>query len=565
MRFTRTRLLAAAATLLLVGAQPQRADLVLRGGAIYTLDASRSWAEAIAVRQGRIVFVGTGVGAEPWIGPETRVLELQGQMVLPSFQDSHVHPVSGGVELGQCDLNGLATQKEVLDAIKKCAAETPQGGWVVGGGWHLPLFPQASPTRELLDSVVGDRPAYLTAMDGHSAWVSSRALAIAGIDRTTADPPDGRIERNAAGEPSGTLRESAMDLVSRHVPPPTPVEHAAGLERALAMANRFGITALHEARADSPEILDAYADLDRRGRLTARVVVSLKVFPEKGPEQVDDLIGKRKRYRGRRLRATAAKIFADGVIESGTAALLSEYLDRPGERGRLNFEPEEKLNRIVSRLDEEGFQIHIHAIGDRAIRTSLDALEAARKANRRADARHHIAHLELIDPVDIPRFRDLGIIANFQPLWAYADSYITDLTEPKLGPERSRWLYPIGSVARSGTVIVGGSDWSVSSMNPLEAIQVALTRRGPDAPRGEPWIPEERVDLATLLAAYTINGAYLSHEEKERGSLEPGKSADLVVLDRNLFALPPEEIHGARVLLTLLEGKEVYRDPGFSR
>jgi predicted amidohydrolase YtcJ len=262
--------------------------------------------------------------------------------------------------------------------------------------------------------------------------------------------------------------------------------------------------------------------------------------------------------------ATTAKIFADGVLESHTAALLEPYLDLQGERGPANIEPDE-FNLLASALEAAGFDIHVHAIGDRAVRMSLDALEAARKANGPAGGRHHLAHLELIHPDDIGRFRELGVTANFQALWAYPDSYITDLTEPILGPDRSRRLYPIGSVVRSGARIVGGSDWSVSSMNPLDAIQVAVTRRALDDPDGPSWIPEEVVGLETMLAAYTVNGAWLSREEDSRGSLEPGMSADLIVLDRNLFLIPPAEIHKTRVLLTLFEGREVYRDPALIR
>jgi predicted amidohydrolase YtcJ len=221
------------------------------------------------------------------------------------------------------------------------------------------------------------------------------------------------------------------------------------------------------------------------------------------------------------------------------------------------------LARFVTRLDREGFQVHIHAIGDRAIRVSLDADAGAEKANGRRDARHHIAHLELIEPEDIPRFRELAVIANFQPLWAFADPYIKDLTLGPLGPERSRWLYPIESVVKTGAMIAAGSDWPVTSLNPIEAIQVAVTRRGPTEPEGPAWIPEEKAGLATMLAAYTINGAYLNREEKETGSIETGKAADLIVLDRDLFKIPPEKIHETKVVLTLLEGKEVFRASGF--
>lgn len=547
----------------LAGCQPKAppADLVLRNGKIYTLDDSRTWAEALAVSDGGIVFVGDDAVADGFVGPETRVIDLDGKMVLPGFHDSHVHPVSGGIELSQCNLNGLVTRDGLFAAIEECAARTPDEEWLVGGGWDLPLFPGANPHRSELDRLSPDQPAYLTSADGHSSWVNSRALDIAGINTATPDPPNGRIERDAkTGEPTGTLRESASALVSKHLPPLEPEDYVEGLKRGLRMANGFGITSLIEASA-SDHALEAYAALARSGELTARVRISMTVDEARDESQVNDLLEKRARYQAVGLRADSAKIFADGVIESGTAALLEPYLAL-GHRGELNF-PAEVLDRIVARLDKEGFQIHVHAIGDRAIRATLDAIEKAQKANGPRDSRHHIAHIELFDPDDIPRFRGLGVVANFQPLWAYGDTYITDLTEPQLGPERSRWLYPIKSLADSGAVLAAGSDWSVSSMNPLDAIQVAVTRRDVVAPEGPPWIPEERVDLDTVLAAYTRGGAYVQHQETLTGSLEVGKRADLIVLEKNLFDVPATEIHRVKALLTLFDGKEVYRDPSF--
>ncbi len=546
----------------IAGCEPKAppADLVMRNGKIYTLDDARTWAEALAIDDGRIVFVGPNAGVDAFVGPETRFVDLEGKMALPGFHDSHVHPVSGGIELGQCNLNGLATREGLFAAIEECAARTPDEVWLVGGGWDLPLFPGASPNRSDLDRLSPDQPAYLTSADGHSSWVNSRALDIAGIDKTTPDPPNGRIERDRTGEPTGTLRESASALVSAHLPPLGPEDYVEGLRRALRMANGFGITSLIEASARE-RALEAYAALARSGELTARVRASLTVDDSRDESQVDELVKLRARYQAEGVRADAAKIFADGVIEAGTAALLEPYIDVPS-RGELNFPPE-ILDRIVIRLDKEGFQIHVHAIGDRAIRASLDAFEKARAANGPRDSRHHISHIELFDPDDIPRFRSLGVVANFQPLWAFADTYITDLTEPQLGPERSRWLYPIKSLKDSGAVLAAGSDWSVSSMNPLEAVQVAMTRRDINEPEGPSWIPEERVDLDTMLAAYTRGGAYLQHQEALTGSLEVGKRADVIVLEKNLFEVPETEIHRVKVLLTLLDGKEVFRDSSF--
>jgi predicted amidohydrolase YtcJ len=534
------------------------ADRVFLSAAVYTVDAARSWAQAVAVRGDRIVYVGTNDGARGFVGPATRIEDLAGQMLLPAFHDSHVHPLTSGVELVKCDLNNAAAAEEVMRRVRAYAAAHPYSAWIEGGGWDLPLFPAGNPGKEMLDALVPDRPALLWAADGHSAWVNSRALALAGITAATPDPPRGRIEHDAAtGEPSGTLREAAADLVGDLVPEPSEDERRAGLARAVEILHGFGIVSIQEAHAGESD-LRIYRDLDRQGALGVRVVAALGTDAARGAEQVADLERLRAADWGPHVRAQAAKVFADGVIESGTAALLAPYLPPLQGRGELNFSAE-RLSALAVALDKAGFQIHVHAIGDRAIRSTLDALAAARARNGVRDARPILAHIQLFDPADIPRFRELGAIADFQPLWAYADSYIRDLTEPVLGSARSRWLYPIASVARSGAALAAGSDWSVSSPNPLLGMQVAITRCAPGAAECTPWIPEERVDLATILAAYTIGGAYANFEERESGSIEVGKLADLVVLDRNLFAIPPEEIGRARVLATYFEGGEVFR------
>ncbi|MEO8448602.1 MAG: amidohydrolase family protein [Gemmatimonadota bacterium] len=536
------------------------ADLILRNTAVYTMVDRVPKAQAVAIRAGKVVYVGDNAGAEAWAGDSTEALDLAGRMVLPGFHDTHVH-LSGGVSLDECTLDGLTTQQAVVDSVKRCAAAKPDTTWLRGRGWALPVFPNANPRREWLDQVVAARPAFLVAADGHSAWASTKALALAGITKATVDPPNGRIERDPrTGEPSGTLRESAMDLVETKIPPRTAEELKKGLRRGVQLANSFGITTVHEASMSS-ELAAAYATLDREHQLTARAIGAFYVDPVKGVGQVDSMVALRKRFSGGTyFRPTAAKIFADGVIEAKTAALLASYSDGSTSRGMPNFRPA-LLDSIVEALDRAAFQVHIHAIGDGAIRMSLDALEKARKANGPRDARPIIAHLELFDPADIPRFKQIGVIASFQPLWAYADEYITQLTEPILGPARSRWLYPIASVVKTGATVAAGSDWTVSSMNPLEAIQVAITRRAPtDSTAGPPWIPEEVVDLTTMLKAYTVAGARAAFDETIDGTIEVGKAADLVVLDRDLYKIPPHQIHRAKVLLTLLDGREVYRD-----
>jgi predicted amidohydrolase YtcJ len=538
------------------------ADLVLRGAAIYTMSPSRPWAEAIALREGRIMFVGDDSGATRLIGSQTVVHDLGGRMVLPGFNDNHSHPLSAGLELGECNLYNASLVAEIEGLIRACAAANPSAAWIRGNGWQLPVFPGANPSRQLLDRLVPDRPAFFYAADGHSAWVNSKALALGGVTGDTPDPVGGRIERDARGDPGGTLREAAVSLVASHLPAYTPEMRIGAARRGLAEANKVGITSITDADANE-DYLAAYQALESRGELTARVNATLHSSDGPVAEETARLVAQRKKYNGGRLAVGAVKFFADGVIEAGTAALLEPYLDRKASAGELNYDPDELTERITA-LDRAGFQIHIHAIGDRAIRVSLDALAQARRANGPRDARPIVAHIQLIDPADIPRFRQEGVIASFQPYWAQADEYITRLTEPQLGPARSRWLYPIASVMNSGAVVVGGSDWSVSSLNPLDAIQVAITRHEIES-TGPAWIPQESVDLPRMLAAYTINAAYASRTERETGSLETGKLGDLIVLNRNLFALPITEIHSAKVLLTMVEGRVVYQDSGFVR
>lgn len=533
------------------------ADLVFRNGAVYTVDAARSWASAVGVRHGRIVYVGTDRLPAGLIGRGTEVVDLAGRMLLPGFQDGHVHPIDSGVALGQCDLNDAKTIAAVSAGVRAWAAAHPAAPWVRGGGWQLPLFPDANPSKTLLDRLVPDRPALLWAADGHSAWANSRALALAGITRETPDPRNGRIERDPSGEPSGTLREAAADLVGVVLPPITDAENAAGLARADSLASGFGITTMFSALTDEGH-LRVLSAADRAGTLSVRVVAALRVPGAGGDTLIARLRDWRARYATAHVRPTAAKLFQDGVIESGTAALLVPYLGRASDAG-TPVRDQATLDRLAIELDGAGFQIQVHAIGDRAIRMALDALARARAANGPHDLRHGITHLELIDSVDIPRFRDLGVVANFEPLWANGDEYLTKLTEPFLGPARSRWLYPIAGVVRSGAVVTGGSDWSVSSLDPLQAIEVGITHRDPGDTVTAPWHPVERVDLPTMIALYTINAAWAHHLERETGSIEVGKLADLVVLDRNLFAVPPSRIHEARVVRTLFEGRTVFQ------
>ena len=539
------------------------ADLVLKSGAIYTVDGARSWAQAVAIRAGRIVYVGTDRGVTAYVTPATRVVDLKGRMVLPSFQDAHIHPISAGIQANSCTLDGLKTAVEYVAAIKKCADVHPKAAWITGGGWWISAFgPGGRARRELIDAVVPDRPVFLSSVDGHTSWANTKALELAKITNQTPDPPDGRIDRDPkTGVAIGSLQEGAADLVSAVVPTPTAEEEEAGLRFAIKLLNGYGITAIQDAAVYEKD-LKAYRALDSRGELTLRVVAAIWWERSQGIEQIDKIKRLRDEYSSGRIDAHTVKIMQDGVMENYTAVLLKPYLRKPGNvRGIPMVEPD-RLKDAVTRLDAAGFQVHFHAIGDGAVRQALDAIEQARHVNGDLGHRHHIAHLELVDPADVPRFRELGVIANFQPLWAFADEYITHLTIPFLGPERSSRLYPIGTLYRSGAIVAFGSDWSVSSPNPLEEIQVAITRMGPAGETSAAFLPGEKINLPEALAAFTINAAYTNRLEKTTGSIEPGKNADLIVLERNLFDVAPTQIGKTRVLVTLFEGRAVYGDLG---
>lgn len=541
-----------------VEAADRAADIVFRNGSIYTVDGTRSWARSVAVKDGRIVYVGSDEDSREWAGASTQVVDLGGRMMLPGFQDVHIHPIGGGIEAAACDLNGLDSLDQYLETIATYAAEHPDEEWILGGGWSMAVFgPGANASRKLIDAIVPDRPVLLTSQDGHSAWVNSKALEIAGITADTQDPADGIIDREPGSrEPMGSLQEGAISLVRGHAPPVDLETRMSGLQYSIEMLNSYGITSVQDAIVDEDD-LKAYRALDDRGELHLRVVGSQWWDRGQGVEQIEQFKVLREQYKQGRVRATTVKIMQDGVMENYTAAMLEPYIGKGDTRGIPMVEPE-ALKTAVTALDAEGFQVHFHAIGDAAIRQSLDAVEAALEQNGNLGHRHHISHLQLIDPEDVPRFAHLGVVANFQPYWAYADSYITDLTIPFIGPERARSLYPIASVHRRGGMIAFGSDWSVSTANPFHEMETAITRLGSDGETSEPLLPEQRIDLPLALAAFTINAAYVNTSEHDTGSIEVGKYADLIVLDRNLFDIPPQEISETSVLLTMIEGQAVH-------
>jgi predicted amidohydrolase YtcJ len=532
------------------------------GGALFDGHRHRGRG-AVVVEDGRIVEVAAESELSRTAGPGVEVVDLAGGLLAPGFVDAHVHTVQGGLERIRCDLSGATGRDGYLAAIAAYAADHPEAPWILGGGWAMAAFPGGTPTASELDRVVADRPVYLPNRDHHGAWVNTRALELAGVDARTPDPPHGRIERDADGHPTGTLHEGAMHLVSRHAPDGDPDEYYRGLLAGQRYLHSLGVTGWQDAivgdYAGMQDPGPTYQAAAQRGDLTAYVVGALWWDRELGEEQVESLVERRKQYSHGRFRATSVKIMQDGVAENYTAAMTSPYLDASGEvtaNSGLSFVNPVALRQYVARLSAEDFQVHVHAIGDRAAREALDAFASA----ERPDLRHHIAHLQVVHPDDVPRFATLGVGANIQALWACLDDQMVDLTLPFLGEPRATWQYPFGDLHRTGARLVAGSDWPVSTPDPLAAIHTAVNRltHGADGREGqEPFLPEQAISLEAAFAAYTSGSAWVNHRD-DSGVLEPGAAADLVVLDRDPFTDDPGAIGATKVVSTWVDGVPVF-------
>jgi predicted amidohydrolase YtcJ len=542
------------------------ADLVLHGGVVFDGEDVLVGASTVAVRAGRIVAVGTRQQVREIVGPagpQTQVVDLAGRVVLPGFVDAHVHPVMAGVERLTCDLTGITGADAILNAVRRYANEKPDAAWILGGGWLKEAFPGGEPEYHLLDEAVPDRPVLLRDNSHHCVWVNAEALRRSGL------PPD----------TPRLLHESAMDLVARHIPASTEAERIEGLLDAQRVLHSFGVTGWQDAilgdYAGHLDPTDAYLALVGTGRLTARVVGALWWPRGAGADDVAtvvaELVARRSDIAGavtdlpdRRFRATSVKVMQDGVVESRTAGLSDPYLGgsvgcRCGQTG-LSYIAPEVFEPAAIALARHGFQLHVHAIGDRAVRESLDAVGAA-LADPQAlpDLRHHIAHLQVVDPRDVPRFAELGVTANLQALWACHEPAMDELNIPLLGPTRAAWQYPFGDLVRTGAALAMGSDWPVSSPNPLAAIEVAVTRRAPGSD-DPPLLPDQAMGVRTALSAYTRGSARVNHHD-DGGRLAPGSVADLAVLDQNVTdpsVVPPNRIAEVRVDLTVVDGTAVW-------
>ena len=538
------------------------ADLVIRRTRVFTGGSNGLGPDAIALRGDRVVALGSA-DVDALVGPGTDVVSAAGGLVLPGFQDAHVHAPFAGHNMLRVWLNDDAGRDAYLAHIRRYAAENPEEEWIVGGGWAMEYFPGGTPRREDLDAVVPDRPVFLMNRDVHGAWVNSRALEIGGIDRFTPDPVDGRIERDPlTGDPAGTLHEgAAYSFNSRHVPLPDRDTWESAILVAQEHLHRLGVTGWQDAWV-TPATLAAYGSLAEAGRLTARVVGALWWDRHRGTEQIPELLSQRESGQAGGFHPTTVKIMADGVMENYTGALLEPYCDGCGGRTDnygLSYVDAEELAVALCELDRHGFQVHMHAIGDRAARDCLDAVATARAANGMNDLRHHIAHLQLVQPEDLPRFAELGVVANCQAYWAQSEPQMDDLTIPFLGSGRARLQFPFGDLARHGTRLAMGSDWAVSTADPLKQIEVAVTRTDPSR-RGTPaFLPEQALDVETALRAFTAGSAYVNHDG-EGGNLLVGARADLAVLDHDILADPEALPADANVRMTVAAGRVVHRD-----
>lgn len=532
------------------------ADLVVINGKVHVADEANTVVQAVAVKGNTILKLGTTDEIKALAGPSTRVIDAKGATVTPGFTDSHVHFIQGGFALQQVDLAGLTTLDQVQAAIKDFAAKQPAGGWIRGRGWLYQPFTNASPTKAQLDAVVPDRPAVMTCYDGHSVWVNSVVLKMAGITRATKDPKNGVIMRDKSGEPTGHLKESAARLIDGLIPKDTPDTRKAALQAAIHEANRFGVTTIHNA-GTSFDDMALFDEAKKAGTLTVRSYLATRANAGITEADVDKMDAAWKQYGDDAMMRTGiVKMFADGVIEAKTAAMLEPYVDSKSA-GEPNMTADE-MNRIVAMFDKRGWQIQIHAIGDRAIRMSLDAFEAAAKANPAParGRRHRLEHIEAISAQDIARFATLGVIASQQPMHAALGD--VNQAVPKgpwpdaIGPERASRAWAWKSILNAGGRVTFGSDWPVATLEAGQGIWLASTRVKADKAE------DQRLSIDDTLAGYTRWAAYASFDEKRKGTLQPGMLADIVVLTSDITAAPIPKNTDVVVATTIVDGKVVY-------
>jgi hypothetical protein len=541
------------------------AELLLLNGHVYTSNPARPWAKALAIHNGRIVAVGDDAEIVKLQGLATRVIKLDGRMVMPGIIDSHIHFLDGSFSLDQLNLDDAYMAVEIQRRLREFAGSHPDRAWLLARGWLYDAFkPSGLPTKQILDEIVPDRPVVLECYDGHSVWVNSKALALAGISNDTPDPQQagimvGTIVRDpASGEATGVLKEEAVALVRKVIPQPSHDEKLRALRAGLREANKHGLTSVLNA-SGSIEEMELYAELRRKGELTVRTITALMMEPQLDEKTLAQYEEGRRRFHDEWVRGGVIKAFMDGVIESHTAAMIEPYSDDPKLTGSMNYSPEQFRANVLE-LDRRQFQVITHAIGDRAIRTTLDAYQAAQQSYGPRDRRFRIEHIENINPLDIPRFGRLGVIASMEPFHCYPEPNLANVWARNVGPERLPYSFAWHSIAAGGAKLAFGSDWPVVSLDPFIGIQNAVTRQNWSGEPAEGFVGAEKVTLDQALAAYTRDAAYAQFEDKLKGSIEPGKLADIIVLSQDLFTVKPLEIRKTTPVLTIVGGKIVYDD-----
>lgn len=533
-------------------------DLALINGQIRTMDPAHPLTDAVLIRDGRIAALGQVAR-----GAKAQVIDLAGRLVLPGFQDAHIHLLNGGTDLVETAQLYDATTLGELQAALAAHASRWQGAMVWGAGWQCGFFGDHNLTREVIDAVVPDRPCLIYDGNFHNACLNSRALELCGVGPDTPDPMNGHIVRDANGRATGMLHEEAITWATDSLPQTDAATLAAGLRAGQAHANRHGITGVIDPCIQSHHVR-IYGDAAAAGELTLRVAGASLIRASDTPETaLARLTARRATHSGPEFHLNAAKFFMDGGLENRTAAMIAPYADGPGGNAPLMFQPDQ-IAALFTALDAARFQIHVHCIGDAATRATLDGIAAARAANGFWPALHQIAHVEVVDPADIPRFAALGVMANMQPLWAANDPIIPEPTWDMIGPARLPFTYPFRRLIDAGAPFCLNSDWAVTTLNPFEIIGTAVTRE-PKRSRGraEPFFPHQRLSVAEAVQGYTTGAAAACWREGYTGQIRPGFSGDLIVLDRDIFTCDPYEIAETRVLLTLFKGRTVHREWDF--
>ena len=542
-------LLLAAALVSAESAASPAADLVLRGGRVWA-GKGRPAATAIAVKDGRVAALGSDADVQPLIGPGTRVVDLHGRLVVPGFNDAHVHFLSGGFGLLSVDLRDARDEQDFAARIGAHARTLPRGTWIQEGNWDHETWPsKALPTRALIDAVTPDHPVFVQRLDGHMALANSLALRLAGVTRESKDPDGGTIVRDAAGEPTGILKDNAEELVTRAIPEPSREMNLRAARAALKEAARVGVTTIQDN--SSVDALRTYQDLRAAGELTARFYVWR--YASSALEPLEKA-GLRTGLGDEWIRLGALKILSDGSMGSGTAAFFDPYTDDPKTSGLLLY-PVPELERLIREADAAGFQLAVHAIGDRANSLVLDAFEKAAAANPARERRFRIEHAQVVRKADLARYRRLGVIASIQPSHGIDDMRWAEM---RIGRERSRDAYNVRSFTEAGIPVAFGTDWFVEPLDPRLGLYAAVTRERPEGGPPGGWFPEEKIALEDALDLYTRGSAYAEFAEKEKGTLDPGLLADLVVFAADLFRIPPREILTTPVDFTVAGGRVVF-------